>query len=158
VIYFVLGTAAFSLFMFLLLLPRNLPSTTVRLSRRLDPLIALLFLAGFLLSIVFKSVVMLATTVLALWLFQRKRRELDVLRQRERLEAQFVDFLGILSSLYAATGDLVGSMDRAADGVGDPLAKGNQSDGARVPRHEPPARSLAEPCGAYASVERALFC
>lgn len=121
-IYFVLGTAAFSLFMFLLLLPRNLPSTTVRLSRRLDPLIALLFLAGFLLSIVFKSVVMLAATVLAIWLFQRKRRELDALRERERLEAQFVDFLGILSSLYAATGDLVGSMDRAADGVSDPLA------------------------------------
>lgn len=122
-IYFVLGTAAFSLFWFLLLLPRDLPFPAARIFRRVDPVTLILFLFGFSLSIVFKSVTMFVTTALAIWLYQRKRRELEELRNRERLEAQFVDFLGILSSLYAATGNLIGSMDRAADGVGDPLAK-----------------------------------
>lgn len=124
-IWFIFGVVFLALFVLLLLLPR-LSGDSVRdvqkLSERLDPLIPALAAVGIAAAVLFKSVLLLATLTLTLFLFDRKRKEILKRRQQEVVEAQFVEWLEYLSALFSATGDLIGSMNRAAENVKDPLS------------------------------------
>ena len=124
-IWLIFGAVFLALFVLLLLLPRlsgGAVREAGRLSERLDPLIPALAALGLSAAVLFKSVLLMATLTLALWLFNRKRKEIAERKRQEMIEAQFVQFLEFLSALFSATGDLIGSMDRAAENVKDPLA------------------------------------
>lgn len=124
-IFFILGIATFSLFVLLLLFPRlseQEAGDVAKVTKRIDPLFFTFLALGIAASLFFKNIFLIGTIILTLWLFNRKRKEIKKRREQEMIEDQFVQFLEFLSALYSATGDLIGSMDRAAENVKDPLA------------------------------------
>lgn len=117
------GLAFFSLAVFLFLFPAervSLPSVS-RLDK--DKVWAFVLIGASVLGAVFfTNFFLLAAGSLVSYLYLRKRKELEKKKTAEKLEEDFEVFLGVLGPLYGVTKDLMGSMERAALCVPDPLS------------------------------------
>jgi len=82
---------------------------------------ALLAAGGAVFGLVLNNLLAAATAVGVAYLYDKKRKEMEKAKVRATLDAQAEVALQMISALYEATGDLIGSLEKAAECVDDPL-------------------------------------
>lgn len=81
----------------------------------------LLVLGGAALGLLLNNPLFVAVSAGVAYLYDRKCRELEKTKNRAVLDSQAEVALQMVASLYEATGDLIGSLEKAAECVDDPL-------------------------------------
>lgn len=113
-----------ALSVFLVLFPLEEVAERVRAgggSRRTNRRFLLLALGGAVLGLVLNNPLLVAAAIGVAYLFDKKCAELEGAKKKATLDSQAEVALQMVASLYEATGDLIGSLDKAAECVDDPL-------------------------------------